>query len=152
MTGHVAEPPVSEAGHLFQQIGFDIDHPVAPAAFGGGFAGMDLVRVHGDDGFFRREMLGTAIAKAFGTCFNRADPEGFMGVQLKGVVRNMRVIKLQARQLRQMAKARAVSFIIKLFRYALQVEPPRGRLFIIRDDRRLCTKHLCPDGLTVIPR
>ena len=71
MTGHVAEPPVSEAGHLFQQIGFDIDHPVAPAALGGGFAGMNLVRVHGDD--------------------------GFMGVRLKGVVRNMRVIQLQAR-------------------------------------------------------
>ena len=34
-TGHLAEPPVPEAGYLFQQIGFDIDHPVAPAAFGG---------------------------------------------------------------------------------------------------------------------
>ena len=32
----------------------------------------------------------------------------------------------QARQLRQMAKARAVSFIIKLFRYALHGEPPCG--------------------------
>jgi hypothetical protein len=129
MTGHVAEPPVPEAGHLFQQIGFDIDHPVAPAALGGGFAGVDLVRVHGNDGFLRREMLAAAIAKAFGTGFNRADAEGFMGVRLKGVVRNMRVIQLQARQLRQMAKARAVSFIIKLFRYALHGEPPRGSSF-----------------------
>ena len=52
VAGHVAKPPVAKAGDFFQQVGFDIDHPVAPAAFGGGFARVDLVRVHGHDRFF----------------------------------------------------------------------------------------------------
>ncbi len=122
----VAEPPVTQAGHLFQQVGFDVDHPVAPAAFGRRFTGVDLVRIHGDDGFFRGEVLCSAIAKAFGTGFNSADTEGFVGVGLKGVFRDMCVIEFQARQLRQMAKACAVSLINELFRYALHGEPPCG--------------------------
>ena len=117
---------MAQAGYLFQKIGFDVDHPVAPAVFGRGLPGMDLVRVHGNNGFFRCEMLGAAIAKAFGAGFDGADAEGFMGVGLKGVVRNMRVIEFKARQLRQMAKARAVSLVSKLFRYALHDEPPHG--------------------------
>ncbi len=126
MARDVIKPPVTQAGDLFQQVWFDVDHPVAPAAFGGGFPCVDLVRVHGHDGFFRGKMLGTAIAEAFGTGFDGADTEGFMSVRLKGVVRDMGVIKLQARQLRQMAKARAVSLISELFRYALHGEPPCG--------------------------
>ncbi len=106
VAGDVAKPPVTQAGHLFQQVGFDIDHPVAPAVFSGGFSGVDLVRVHGDNGFLGGEVLGTAIAEAFGAGFNGANAEGFVRVRLKGVIRDMCVIEFQARQLRQMARAR----------------------------------------------
>ena len=88
---------------------------------------MDLVRVHGHDGFFRGKMLGTAIAEAFGTGFDGADTEGFMSVRLEGVVRDMGVIKLQARQLRQMANCSGTPCTVSLL---------VGHRFIIRDDPR----------------
>lgn len=99
---------------------------------------MQLIGIHGHNGMDGCDVLRPAIAKAFGTGFNSADTEGLVGVGLKGVAGDMGVIQLHARQLRQMAKARAVSLIEELFGYALHGEPPRGSDFIIRDDPRGC--------------
>ena len=123
---HVAKPPVVHAGYRFQQLRFKIDHPVTPAVIRCRFAGVEFVRVHGDHGINVGDMLGTAIAKALGTGFDRADAKSLVGVWLKGVTRDMRMIQFNARDLRQMAKSRAVSLINELFRNALHVNSPLG--------------------------
>ena len=69
-------------------------------------------------------MLAAAIAKAFGALFNHADAEGFVGMRFKGITRNMGVIELNAGKLFEMAKARAVFFIAKLWWYALYAVYP----------------------------
>ncbi len=85
VAGDIAEPPVANARHLFQQIRLEVDHPVAPAVSGFGFAGMQLIGIHGNDGMDGGNVLRSAIAKAFGTGFNGADTKGLVGVRLKGV-------------------------------------------------------------------
>ena len=85
VTRDVVKPPVTHASHLFQQIGLQIDHPVAPAVGGFGLAGMQLIRIHRHDRVGRGNVLRAAIAKALGTGFYRANTERFVGVWLKGV-------------------------------------------------------------------
>ena len=46
----LTEPPVANAGEGFQPIRLQINHPVAPAFGGFRLAGMELIRIHGDDG------------------------------------------------------------------------------------------------------
>jgi hypothetical protein len=130
---------VTKACHLFQQIGVDIDHPVTPATFGG-LAGVDLVRIHGDDGFFRREVLGTAIAKAFRTGLDGADAKGFVGVRLKGVFRNMRVIKFRPGSSARWRKRALSLSSINCSGTPCTVNLLMGHLSIIKDDPRGCHK------------
>ena len=87
---------MTHAGYLFQQVGFKINHTVTPAAIGRGLAGMDLIRVHGDDRFLRGEVVGAAITKALGTGFDSADTKGFMGMGFKGIAGYMGMVKLHA--------------------------------------------------------
>ena len=86
-------------------------------------------------------MLAAPIAKTLGAELDRADTKGFMGVRFKGVAGDVGMIQLNAGQLRQMAKARAVSFIIKLFRYALHAITPDGHPYIIEDGPPGCYKN-----------
>ncbi|MNV31077.1 hypothetical protein D3C71_1223680 [compost metagenome] len=85
MARDVAKPPVANASDVFEQVGIEIHHPVAPAVVGCGFAGVQLVRIHGDNRMDGSDVLGAAIAKALGTGFDCADPEGFVGMWFKGV-------------------------------------------------------------------
>ena len=94
---NIIKPPLSDARDLLQQSRFDVDHSVAPAAVGFGFARVKFVRVHGHKRIYRRDMIGTAITKALGSPFNGADAEGFMGMRFESKAGNMRVIKLDAR-------------------------------------------------------
>ena len=64
-----------------------------------------------------------------------------MGVRFKGVAGDMGMVQLNAGQLRQMAKARAVSFITELFWYALHAITPDGHPFIIEDGPPGCYKN-----------
>ncbi|KXB43730.1 hypothetical protein HMPREF0208_02482 [Citrobacter koseri] len=85
---------------------------------------MQLIGIHGDNGVNGGNVLRAAIAEAFGAGFNCADTEGFVGVRFESVTRDMRMIQLNPRHLRQMAKAGAVFLIAKLFGYALHVVSP----------------------------
>ncbi|VFS62350.1 Uncharacterised protein [Raoultella planticola] len=79
-------------------------------------------------------MLAAAIAKTLGAELYRTDAEGFMGMGFESVAGDMGMVQLNAGQLRRMAKARAVSLIVELFRYALHCVSPDGYPFIIGDD------------------
>ena len=81
----VGKPPVANAGDALKQTGVEINHPVTPAVGGFCFAGMQLVRIHGDDGVGGRDVLRTTIAKALGPGFNHADTKRFVGMGFKGV-------------------------------------------------------------------
>ena len=94
VTSSIGKPPVANAGDAFKQIGVEINHPVTPAVGGFCFAGMQLVRIHGDDRVGGRDVLGTTITKAFSPGFNHADTKRFVGVGLKGVTRDMGMIQL----------------------------------------------------------
>ncbi|CCK16034.1 hypothetical protein BN136_2044 [Cronobacter universalis NCTC 9529] len=113
------------AGELRQRLGLQIDHPVAPALPGRRFAGVQLIGVHGDQRIDRRHMLRAAVAKALGAEFNRADAKGFVGVRLKSVMRDMGVIKLHARQGRQLPETGAVAFVGELIGYAVHGSSPQ---------------------------
>ncbi len=71
-------------------------------------------------------MLRAAIAKTLCAGLYSADAKGFVSMRFKGVAGDMRMIKLHARKLRQMAKAGAVSLIAELLRYTLHWLSPRG--------------------------
>ena len=129
------------AGHLFQRIRVEINHPIAPAVGGFRLAGVQLIGVHGDDRVDRSHVLAAPIAKTLGAELDRADTKGFMGVRFKGVAGDMGMVQLNAGQLRQMAKARAVSFITELFWYALHAITPDGHPCIIEDGPPGCYKN-----------
>ena len=120
------EPPVTNPGDLFQKIGLKVDHPVAPAVGGFGFTGVQFIGVHGGNGVGRRYVLRATIAKTLGTGFNRANAESFMGVRLKRITGDVRMIQFNAWHLCQMAKAGTVFLIKKLLRYTLHVISPHA--------------------------
>ena len=92
LANHLAEPPVAFAGHLFQRIRVEINHPIAPAVGGFRLAGVQLIGVHGDDRVDRSHVLAAPIAKTLGAELDRADTKGFMGVRFKGVAGDMGMI------------------------------------------------------------
>ncbi|MNE62894.1 hypothetical protein D3C80_1582060 [compost metagenome] len=65
-------------------------------------------------------MLCPTVAKALRTGFHRADAKRIMGVRLKRIAIDMGLIKLHARQLRQMPELGAIFLKRKLFWHTLQ--------------------------------
>lgn len=128
-------------GDLLQKRGVEINHPVAPAVGGFSLAGVQLIGIHGHDGMGRCHVLGATIAKTLGAGFDRANAKRFVGMRLKRVTRDMRMIQLNARYLRQMAK-RALSFSsINCSGTPCTLSLPTHRLIIIREDARGCHRN-----------
>lgn len=120
------EPPVTDPGDPLQRIGFRINYPIAPVVGSFGFASMWPIGIHGDDRMGGDNILCAAITKTFGFGFYRANIERFMGVRLESVIRDVCMIQLSARYLRQMVKVGAIFLINKSPRYTLRVFSPHA--------------------------